>query len=131
MKWFGVMPAMTTCFDEHLQVDHAFMTRHAQWMLANGCTGLVSLGSLGEAATLTFDEKIAILKNMVAAAQDAPVVGAISALSTVDAVALARAAEQAGCSGLMVLPPYVYLGDWRETKTHIAAIFHATKRSCM
>lgn len=131
MKWFGVMPAMTTCFDEHLQVDHAFMTRHAQWMLANGCTGLISLGSLGEAATLTLDEKIAILKNMVAAAKGAPVVAAISALSTSDAVALAKAAEQAGCSGLMVLPPYVYLGDWRETKTHIAAIFRATRLSCM
>jgi dihydrodipicolinate synthase/N-acetylneuraminate lyase len=131
MKWFGVMPAMTTCFDEHLQVDHAFMTRHAQWMLANGCTGLISLGSLGEAATLTLDEKIAILKNMVAAAKGAPVVAAISALSTADAVALAKAAEQAGCSGLMVLPPYVYLGDWRETKTHIAAIFRATRLSCM
>jgi 4-hydroxy-tetrahydrodipicolinate synthase len=131
MKWFGVMPAMTTCFDEQLQIDHGFMTRHAQWMLANGCTGIISLGSLGEAATLTFAEKEAVLRNMIAAAKDAPVVAAISALSTSDAVALAKSAEHAGCSGLMVLPPYVYLGDWRETKAHIAAIFRATKLSCM
>ena len=131
MKWSGVMPAMTTCFDEQLQVDHAFMTRHAQWMLNSGCTGIVSLGSLGEAATLTFDEKKAILKNMVAAAGKAPVVAAISALSTADAVALAEAAADLGCSGLMVLPPYVYQGDWRETKAHMAAIFRATPLSCM
>jgi 4-hydroxy-tetrahydrodipicolinate synthase len=132
MNWYGVMPAMTTCFDADLQIDHAFMTRHAQWMLERGCTGIVSLGSLGEAATLTFEEKTAILKNMIAAANGrAPIVAAISALSTSEAVALAKAAADAGCSGLMVLPPYVYRGDWRETKAHMAAIFSATPLSCM
>jgi len=131
MKWSGVIPAMTTCFDERLQVDHGFMARHARWMLANGCTGIIALGSLGEAATLTFAEKEAILRNVVAGANGAPVVAAISALSTAEAVALAQAAEQAGCAGLMVLPPYVYVGDWRETKAHVAAIFRATRLSCM
>jgi len=132
MKWYGVMPAMTTSLDERLHVDSAFMTRHCQWLLDNGCTGIVSLGSLGQAATLTFAEKEAILHNMTAAARDrAPVVAAISALSTDEAVSLAKAAEQAGCSGLMVLPPYVYCGDWREMKAHVTAIFRATPLSCM
>jgi 1-pyrroline-4-hydroxy-2-carboxylate deaminase len=132
MNWHGVMPAMTTCFDAGLQIDHAFMAKHAQWLIENGCTGIVSLGSLGEAATLAFDEKVAILKNIVAAVNDrAPVVGAVSALSTSEAVALAKAAQDAGCSGLMVLPPYVYRGDWRETRAHMAAIFRATPLSCM
>jgi 1-pyrroline-4-hydroxy-2-carboxylate deaminase len=131
MKWYGVMPAMTTCFDERLQVDHAFSARHVQWLLGNGCTGIIALGSLGEAATLTFAEKEAILRNTVTAAKGAPVVGAISALSTEEAAALAKTAEQAGCSGLMVLPPYVYQGDWREMKAHVAAIFRATPLECM
>jgi len=132
MKWYGVMPAMTTCLDERMKVDAAFMTRHCQWLIDNGCTGIVSLGSLGQAATLTFAEKEAILHNMTAAARDrAPVVAAISALSTEEAVSLAKAAEQAGCSGLMVLPPYVYCGDWREMKAHVTTIFRATPLSCM
>ena len=132
MNWYGVLPAMTTCFDADLNIDHAFMAKHARWMLDSGCTGIVSLGSLGEAATLTFDEKIAILKNMVAMVNGhAPIVAAISALSTAEAVTLAKAAADAGCEGLMVLPPYVYLGDWRETKAHVASIFKATPLSCM
>ncbi len=132
MKWYGVMPAMTTCLDERLQVDAAFMTRHCQWLLDNGCTGIISLGSLGQAATLTFAEKEGVLKNMTRVAGDrAPVVAAISALSTEEGVALAKAAEQAGCSGLMVLPPYVYCGDWREMKAHMAAVFRATPLSVM
>ncbi|MFP5227466.1 MAG: dihydrodipicolinate synthase family protein [Acidobacteriota bacterium] len=131
MKWYGVMPAMTTGFDPQLQVDDAFMTRHVQWLLANGCSGIIALGSLGEAATLTTAEKDGLLRNTVAAAKGSPVVAAISALATDEAVTLARRAEQAGCSGLMVLPPYVYKGDWREMKAHIAAVFQATKLSCM
>jgi 4-hydroxy-tetrahydrodipicolinate synthase len=126
MKWHGVMPAITTCFDTNLHIDDGFMGRHIQWLLANGCSGIVALGSLGEAAALTFAEKESLLRNAVAAAKSAPVVAAVSALSTDEAVALAKAAEQAGCSGLMVLPPYVYRGDWREMKAHVAAVLGAT-----
>jgi 4-hydroxy-tetrahydrodipicolinate synthase len=132
MNWRGVMPAMTTCLDDDLHVDARFMTAHARWLIGNGCTGIVSLGSLGQGATLDFAEKEAILQNVAAAVGDrVPVVAAISALSTGEAVALAKAAEQAGCSALMVLPPYVYRGDWREMKAHVAAVFRATPLSSM
>ena len=127
MKFTGVMPAMTTAFDAKLKVDHKFVAHHAQWLIENGCTAIVCLGSLGESSTLRFEEKIEILKTVVAALDGkAPVVGAISALSTAEAVDLAKAAHDAGCSGLMILPPYVYKGDWRENKTHVAAILKAT-----
>jgi 4-hydroxy-tetrahydrodipicolinate synthase len=133
MKWFGVMPAATTPFDKDLKVDHEFLARHTAWLLENGCTGLVMLGSLGEGATLEHDEKVAILKTAVktSKAKGTPVVAAISALSTRNAVQLAMDAEQAGCSGLMVLPPYVYTSDWREMKQHVAEVIRATKLPCM
>jgi dihydrodipicolinate synthase/N-acetylneuraminate lyase len=132
MEWKGVMPAMTTAFDSQLDVDYSFLTRHASWLRGNGCTGIVCLGSLAEAATLTFEEKIAITQTAVAAVSpQIPVVAAISALSTREAVALAQAVEIAGAQGLMILPPYVYQGDWRETKAHIAAILQATPLPAM
>ena len=132
MNWNGVMPAITTCFDANLQVDHGFMTRHCRWLLDNGCTGLVPLGSLGEGATLSFDEKSQILRTCVTAGERrVPVVASISGLSTSEAVALAKSAADAGCDALMVLPPYVYQGDWREMKAHVAAVFEATPLACM
>ncbi|MGC2402503.1 MAG: dihydrodipicolinate synthase family protein [Acidobacteriaceae bacterium] len=132
MKWFGVVPAMTTCFNKDLTVDHGFMSTHARWMVENGCSGVVSLGSLGEAATLTFKEKVSILSNIrKSLATDTPVVAAVSSLSTQEAVELATAAADAGCQGLMVLPPYVYRGDWREMKEYLAAVFRATSLSVM
>jgi 4-hydroxy-tetrahydrodipicolinate synthase len=127
MNFQGVIPAMTTAFDKDFNVDHAFIARHAQWLVENGCTGIVCLGSLGESSTLRFAEKIDILKTVVAALSGkVPVVAAISALSTAESVDLAQAAHSVGCAGLMILPPYVYKGDWRENKAHVAAILKAT-----
>ena len=132
MKWYGVMPAMTTGFKEDLSIDHAFVARHASWMVDNGATGLVTPGSLGEGNTLTFEERGALWHTVVQAVGDrVPVVGAISALSTAEAIEQARMAANKGCRALMVLPPYVYQGDWREMKAHVGAVFNATKLSCM
>jgi dihydrodipicolinate synthase/N-acetylneuraminate lyase len=132
MKWTGVMPAITTCFDAAYEVDHAFLAAHARWLVENGCTGVVALGSLGEGATLNSTEKIAVLKTFATALKgSAPVIAAISALSTPEAVYLAKQAEASGCDGLMILPPYVYRGDWAEMKTYVSTILRATKLSCM
>lgn len=132
MKWAGVMPATTTAFDQDLKVDHAFVGKHAKWLIDHGCTGIVTPGSLGESATLSFDEKLAIWSTVVeAVGERAPVVAAIASLSTAEAVRLSELAADLGCSGLMVLPPYVYRSDWREMKAHIEVVFRATKLSCM
>jgi 4-hydroxy-tetrahydrodipicolinate synthase len=132
MEWKGVMPAITTCFNEDLSIDYGFVSKHVNWLVDNGCTGIVTPGSLGEGATMTFDEKLAIWETCVKAVGDrVPVVAAISALGTAEAIALAKAAQDSGCRGLMVLPPYVYKSDWREMKAHIAATFRATDLSCM
>ena len=127
MEWKGVMPAITTCFDSHLKVDSSFIADHCSWLVDNGCSGIVPLGSLGEGATLAFDEKLAIVKTCIqAVGKRVPVVAAISSLSTREAVDLAKALTDLGCHGLMVLPPYVYLGDWRETKAHVTAVLKAS-----
>jgi len=132
MKWKGVTPAITTPFNEDLTVDHGFLAEHARWLLENGCTGIVALGSLGEGATLSFSEKKDILGTLGNAVNGrGALVGSISSLSTAEAVRLAKVAADLGCTGLMVLPPYVYLGDWREMKAHVSAIFRATPMECM
>jgi len=113
-------------------VDHEAIAKHVVWLVDNGCTGILPLGSLGEGATLRFDEKVAIMETCVkAVASRVPVVAGISALSTSEAAELAQAAERVGCQGLMVLPAYVYKGDWREQKNHFNTVFQATSLSCM
>jgi 4-hydroxy-tetrahydrodipicolinate synthase len=43
MKWAGVMPAITTAFDSNLNIDHAAVDSHVNWLVDNGCTGIVTL----------------------------------------------------------------------------------------
>jgi 1-pyrroline-4-hydroxy-2-carboxylate deaminase len=132
MKWQGVMPAITTPFTEDLSVDLDFFPKHLDALVGAGCSGIVALGSLGESATLAFDEKVAILAACRQFLGDrVPLVAGIAALSTAEATALARAAENEGCEGLMVLPPYVYRGDDREMDAHFSAVIGATDLSCM
>ncbi len=132
MTWTGVMPAITTPFTADGEVDHDFLARHALWMVEAGCTGIVALGSLGEAATLSVPEKLDVLRTLAKALDGrVPLVAGIAALSTDEACGLAREAAQVGCAGLMVLPPYVYSTDWREMRAHVAAVIAATALPCM
>ena len=132
MDWFGVQPAITTPFTADLRVDHAAIAVHCRWLADRGCTAVVALGSLGEGGTLDRAEKLETITSCVQAlAGRIPVVAAVAALRTSEAVTLARDAAAAGASGLMVLPPYVYRGDWRETHEHFGAVFRATSLPCM
>ena len=127
-QWQGVFPAITTPFLKDLSVDHKFLGEHASWMIDQGCKGVVALGSLGEAATLKFEEKVSILETLrKTMPRGTPVIAGIAGLSTAECVALAQRAEAVGCDGLMVLPPYVYKGDWRETEAHFSAVIGATR----
>src|SRR5580693_4474781 len=132
MDWQGVFPAITTPFAPDLTIDFDLLRRQVAWLIEQGCRGIVPLGSLGEGATLGPDEK----KRVLAACREAahgrvPVVAGIAGLATAEAVHLARSAAALGCDGLMVLPPYVYVGDWRETAAHFAAVLSATPLPCM
>ena len=132
MNWSGVMPAITTCFDQQLEIDHEFTARHVAWLVDNGCTGIVTNGSLGEGGTLSLEEKKALWQTVIGSVGErVPVVAAIASMTTTDAIEQAHAAADAGCKGLMVLPPYVYKGDWREMKHHVTDVVNSTPLSCM
>lgn len=131
ITWKGVMPATLTQFNADLSIDHGLMAEHGKWLADNGCTAIVCHGSLGEGSTLSFAEKIALQKTYVAALPDTPIIPGVAALSTKEAVDIAKAAKDNGCRGLMVLPPYLYASDWREMKTHMKAVINATDLPCI
>lgn len=132
MEWKGVMPAITTAFDQQLDIDTGFVREHVRWLLGHGVTGVITNGSLGEGGTLSPYEKKALWDACLeAAGEDVPVIASIASMTTADAISQARAAEEAGCRGLMILPPYVYRGDPREMGSHVSSVIDATGLSCM
>ncbi|QYK56498.1 MAG: dihydrodipicolinate synthase family protein [Fimbriimonadaceae bacterium] len=132
LTWKGVMPAVTTPFLDDLSVDHAALAAHCEWLIDNGCKGIVPCGSLGEGATLRHDERIEVVRTCVkAVGQRAPVIPGVSALSTQEAVDFAIECERQGAAALMVLPPYVYQGSRTEVDDHFEALLAATALPCM
>lgn len=132
MKWQGVIPAITTPFKRDLSVDADLLVKQVDALVRAGCTGIVALGSLGEGGSLSFDEKKAVLRLCKEAlAGRASLVAGVAALTTAEAERLAELAREQGADGLMVLPPYVYKGDWRETKAHFHAVIAETPLPCM
>lgn len=127
VRWEGVYPALTTELTPQGRVDAAAVEGHARWLVEQGCAGLVPLGSLGEGAALDFDERLEVLRAVLAGAGGrVPVVAGIAALSTAEAVRLACAAQAQGCSALMVLPPLTHTPDWRELRAHLGAVLQST-----
>jgi 4-hydroxy-tetrahydrodipicolinate synthase len=132
MKWQGVIPAITTPFKPDLSVDADLLVKQVDALVRAGCSGIVALGSLGEGGSLSFDEKKAVLRLCKeAVAGRGSLVAGVAALTTAEACRLAELGREQGADGLMVLPPYVYKGDWRETRAHFEAVVSETTLPCM
>ena len=123
----GVLPALTTKMTDDQQVDLEGVAADVEFQIAAGVNALIVCGSLGEASSLTREEKLAIAGSAIEAAGGrVPVILTIAEDSTDAGASLAAAAEAAGVEGLMVLPAMRYLSDPRETMAHFRAIAAAS-----
>jgi 4-hydroxy-tetrahydrodipicolinate synthase len=120
IQWRGVFPALTTKFTAADAIDWGAMEKHLEFQLDAGVHGLIVLGSLGENATLSAEEKLEMVRFFARAGRGGrPLVACVAESSTRDAKTFARAAEQAGADGLMLLPPMRYASDRRETHAYL------------
>jgi 4-hydroxy-tetrahydrodipicolinate synthase len=108
-------------------VDPDVVAGHVDRLLAGGVDGLVALGTTGEFADLTPDERDSVVEATVAAADGrVPVIAGVGGIGTAEACAHARRAEDAGADGVLCLPPlYWKLGD-DALPRHFAAVTEAT-----
>jgi 1-pyrroline-4-hydroxy-2-carboxylate deaminase len=125
-NWQGVYPALTTQFrsDESLDLDAT--ASHLEQLIQAGIHGVIVLGTVGEGTSLRHEEKLEVIRVARAtAAGRIPVLTGVAEFTTAEACRFARAAEEAGAEGLMVLPAMVYKADDREMLAH----FRATARA--
>ena len=128
VPWRDVFPAMTTQFRRDESLDLETTCRHVERMIASGCSGLVMLGSLGENAALTAQEKRRVVSAAIeAAARRVPVIATVIETSTAAAKQYARDMEGLGADGLMLLPAMIYRADPRETLLHYRDVARATQ----
>ena len=125
--WEGVMPAVTTKFNADFSIDRAWTKKNIEAQIAAGVDGIIVSGSLGEASTLSLDEKLEVLDIGVDAAQGrVPVLLTIAENSTLDGCRQAELGVKHGAAGYMVLPRLRYLSDRRETLNHFRVVASAS-----
>lgn len=127
IDWKGVMPAITTKFtpEDTLDLDMFFVNVKAQ--LDAGVHGLVLGGSLGEASTLTKEEKSILTQETVKRVNGkVPVLMNIAERSTRSAIAAAHKAEEDGATALMMLPPMQYKAGDAEVVEYFGAVARNT-----
>jgi 1-pyrroline-4-hydroxy-2-carboxylate deaminase len=127
IQWNGVIPAVTTKFTYDDQLDLETFEVNIKAQLEAGVSGIILGGTLGEASTLTNDEKrILIVKTIEIVKGKVPVIINIAEQSTVNAIDAAHKAEEYGANGLMILPPMRYKADARETVTYFKKVANST-----
>lgn len=126
-EWKGVFPAVTTKFTADDELDFEAFDLNLNAQIEAGVDGIILGGSLGEASTLTQEDKDALLKHTVAAAAGrVPILMNVAESTTKLAVAAAISARDNGADGLMLLPPMRYTSDDRETVLFLRTVAQAT-----
>ena len=127
IQWKGVMPAVTTKFTDNDTLDLVNFEVNIRAQVKAGVSGIILGGTLGEASTLTAEEKKSlIIKTVEIVEGKIPVIINIAEQSTKDAIEAARLAKAYGATGLMMLPPMRYKADARETVTYFKKVANST-----
>ncbi|MGW1213238.1 4-hydroxy-tetrahydrodipicolinate synthase [Streptomyces sp. NPDC002499] len=119
--------AMITPFTEEGALDLDGAQRLAERLVSHGCDGLVLSGTTGESPTTTDAEKSALVTAVrEAVGEGVPVVAGVGTFDTRHTVELARAAEQAGADGLLVVSPYYSRPPQDAVEEHFRTVADAT-----
>jgi dihydrodipicolinate synthase/N-acetylneuraminate lyase len=127
VQWKGVMPAVTTKFTESDTLDLKMFEVNINAQLQAGVSGIILGGTLGEASTLSDEEKRILIETTVGIVDGKiPVIINIAEQSTKGAIRAVNNAAKYGASGLMMLPPMRYKANDFETVSYFKAIAQST-----
>lgn len=125
---FGrVSTAMVTPFDSKENIDFERTTQLVNYLINNGTDSLVVAGTTGESPVLTVEEKVALFRHTVKAADGrVPVVAGTGSNNTRQSVELTRKAEEAGVDAIMLVAPYYNKPNQEGLYRHFKTIAEAT-----
>jgi 4-hydroxy-tetrahydrodipicolinate synthase len=130
--WKGIFPAITTKFHADESIDAEGTARHIEFQIANGIHGLVTCGSLGEASTLTLEEKLEVARIALQTSKNRiPVLANVSETSTREALRYIASANDLGVDGFMVMPSVIYVADAREAMLNVRTMAEAAQKPVM
>lgn len=121
----GSMPALVTPFQGG-ELDLETLKQLVEWHIGEGSNGFVPVGTTGESPTLTLREHEVVVEEVVkAAAGRVPVIAGAGSNNTMEAIRLARHAQDVGADGILVVTPYYNKPTQRGLIAHFTAVHDA------
>lgn len=123
VSWAGPMPAVVTPFDDRGAIDERLLQANLELLLEKGATGFIVGGCTGEFWAMSPDERAQLFKMSVkiVGGRGTVIVGT-GAITPSDVIRLTRSAQDAGCDGALILPPYFNKITDDEIVDHFALI---------
>ena len=110
-------------------VDFPALRKHLDFLLENGTDALVVCGTTGEAATMSYEERMETVEAVVRHVDGrVPVIAGTGSNSTENAIALSKDAVSAGADGLLVVTPFYNRATQRGLIRHFAAVADSAER---
>ena len=105
----AVLTASLTPLDQDLNIDGNHLARHVQWLLRRGASGVVLMGTTGEANSFSTSERLTALEAVLSSGIDpGKLIVGTGCCALTDTVDLTRNALRAGVHRILVLPPFYY-----------------------
>lgn len=126
--YFGrLLTAMVTPFNADGSVNYEKAADLAEWLINNGSDGLVVVGSTGEAATMSAEEKLELFRVVVNRINKrVPVIAGTGSNNTADSVKMTKMAEAMGVDGALIVGPYYNKPTQEGFYQHFAAVAQST-----
>ena len=123
----GSLVALITPMNQDGSINYEQLHDLIDWHIENGTDGIVAVGTTGESATLPVEEHLAVIEATVKHVNKRiPVIAGTGANNTVEAIALSKAAEQAGADYTLSVVPYYNKPSQEGIYQHFKAIAEAT-----
>ncbi len=132
MKLTGSIVALITPFDGEGNVDFAKLRELIEWHISNHTDGIVVLGTTGEAATMSHEECVAVVKTAVETAHGrVPIIAGSGSNSTAAMLEKSLEYEALGADGLLLIAPYYNKANAEGMYLHFKTVADAVKIPCI
>ena len=108
-KLRGIWAPCLTPIKDNYTIDQLRLQDHIDWLLSNGCSGVVLFGTTGEAASFSSAERMTALEKLIASGvspRNLIIGNGFSAIT--DTVAVTRHAMELGCESVLMVPPFYF-----------------------
>lgn len=127
MKICGIIPAMATPMKADGSIDVGAIGPLADALIRNGADALFAVGSMGEAASLGFEDRMTVFRETVAAVNGrVPVLAGTGFVTTEETVRATRACEELGVAAVSVISPFYWKLSQDDLFAHYAEVVRST-----